>query len=34
MSFDDFEIVAYKILAYLYACLKEGVSPSVNKAHE
>ena len=34
MAFDDFEVVAYKVLAYLYACLKEGVSPSVDKARE
>lgn len=24
MSSDDFEVIAYKILSYLYACLKQG----------
>ncbi len=34
MSFDDFEVVAYKVLAYLHACLKEGVYPDVDEARE
>ena len=34
MSRDDFEVVAYKILVYLYACLKAGAEPSVAKAQE
>lgn len=34
MAKDDFEVVAYKILAYFYACLKAGAEPSVEKARE
>jgi len=34
MSFDDFEVVACKVLAYLYACLKEGVYPDVDEARD
>ncbi len=32
MSKDDFEVVAYKVLLYLYACLKAGAVPSEAKA--
>jgi hypothetical protein len=31
---DDFEVVAYKVLAYAYACLKAGVEASTAKALE
>ena len=34
MSKDDFEVVAYKVLSYLYACLKADVAPSEAKALE
>ena len=34
MSKDDFEVVAYKVLSYLYACLKAGAVPSEAKARE
>ncbi len=34
MSKDDFEAVAYKVLSYLYACLKAGAVPSEAKALE
>ena len=34
MSKDDFEVVAYKVLSYLYACLKAGAVPSEAKALE
>lgn len=29
MSKDDYHVLAYKILAYLYECLKQGEHPSV-----
>lgn len=32
MSHDDFAVIAYKILAYAYKCLKEGIEPSWDKA--
>lgn len=34
MSADDYEVVVYKVLTYLYACLKAGVEPSTPKAKE
>ena len=34
ISKDDFEAVAYKVLSYLYACLKTGAAPSRAKALE
>ena len=34
MAKDDFEVVAYKVLAYAYACLKAGVVASTAKALE
>lgn len=34
MAKDDFDVLAYKLLAYLYACLKAGVEASVPKARE
>lgn len=27
MAMDDYPVLVYKILAYLYACLKNGVKP-------
>ena len=29
MSKDDYHVIAYKILAYLYACLKQGENPDL-----
>ncbi len=29
MAKDDYHVIAYRILAYLYACLKEGRRPSL-----
>lgn len=34
MPKDDFEAVAYKVLSYLYACLKTDAVPSKAKALE
>ena len=34
MAFDDYEVVVYKILVYLYECIKAGVPPSPEKAKE
>lgn len=34
MSADDFDVIAYKLLSYLYECLKEGVPPNGEKARE
>ncbi|MCL2679907.1 MAG: YjcQ family protein [Coriobacteriia bacterium] len=34
MSADDFDVIVFKILEYLYACLKEGVSPNIDKARD
>ena len=34
MSKDDFDIIAYKLLSYLYTCLKAGVPVSLEKAKE
>lgn len=34
MAKDDFNVVAYKVLAYLYACLKAGAVPSEAEARE
>lgn len=30
MARDDYFIIAYRILAYLYVCLKEGVQPDIS----
>ena len=32
MAKDDMHVVIYKILTYLYQCLKEGVEPNVHEA--
>lgn len=34
MSKDDFAVIAYKLLSYLYECLKAGVPASLDKAQE
>lgn len=34
MTKDDYQVIAYKIMAYFYACLKEGVEGSPDKALE
>lgn len=34
MSHDDFDVIVYKVLAYIMACAKENVSPSLPKAKE
>ncbi len=34
MSSDDFDIVAYRVLRYIDACTKGGVSPTVAQARE
>lgn len=34
MSKDDMHVVIYKILTYLYQCLKEGVKPNVQQAQK
>ncbi len=34
MAADDYEVIVYKVLSYLYACIKSGVRPSVAKAKE
>lgn len=34
MSRDDFEVIIFKVLTYLYSCLKAGTSANVDKARE
>ena len=34
MAKDDMHVVIYKILTYLYQCLKEGVEPNVRQAQK
>lgn len=34
MAKDDMLVVIYKILTYLYQCLKDGVNPNVNQAQK
>ncbi len=34
MASDDYAVVMYKVLSYLYQCLKDGVEPSPAKAQE
>lgn len=34
MSKDDFNVIAYKLLSYLYGCIKAGVPASLVKAKE
>jgi hypothetical protein len=32
MSKDDFHVILYKVLSYLYECLKAGIAPSIEEA--
>lgn len=34
MAHDDFDVIAYKLLAYVYGCMKEGRSVDLDKAWE
>ena len=34
MSNDDFDVIVYTVLAYILACAKAGVVPSITKAQE
>ena len=34
MAHDDFSVIAYKVLAYAYRCIRDGVTPSWGKAEE
>lgn len=34
MAPDDYAVVAYKILSYLYECIKGDVEPNIEKARE
>lgn len=34
MAADDFDVVVFKVLAYLYQCIKDGVEPNPAKAQE
>lgn len=34
MSSDDFDVIVYKVLAYIMACAKADVAPSIAKARE
>ena len=34
MAADDFDVVVFKVLSYLYQCIKEGVEPNPDKAQE
>lgn len=34
MSKDDYFVIVFKVLSYLYKCVKEGVKPSAEKARE
>lgn len=34
MASDDFEVVQYKILSYLYDCIKAGAIPNIDKMKE
>jgi hypothetical protein len=31
MAVDDYYVIVYRVLKYLYACLKSGISPEVSK---
>ncbi len=33
MAKDDYFVIAYKILSYLYACMKAGQTPDLNYLH-
>lgn len=34
MAKDDYGVVCYKVLSYLYRCLKEGIEPNITQAEE
>lgn len=34
MSYDDFDVIVYKLLSYLYECLKNDITPNAIKAQE
>lgn len=34
MAADDFDVVIFKVLSYLYQCIKDGVEPNPDKAQE
>lgn len=34
MAADDFDVVVFKVLAYLYQCIRDGVEPNPAKAQE
>lgn len=34
MTFNDFDVIVYKTLAYLYECIRAGVTPNIAKARE
>ena len=34
MSHDDFDVIVYKVLAYIMACAKANVHPRIEKAQE
>ena len=34
MAADDFDVVVFKVLSYLYQCIKDGVEPNPDKAQE
>ena len=34
MAADDFDVVVFKVLSYLYQCIKAGVEPNPDKAQE
>ena len=34
MASDDYDVVVFKLLSCLYACLKQGVEPNTVKAQE
>ncbi|RGM70765.1 hypothetical protein DXB98_09305 [Collinsella sp. OM07-12] len=34
MAADDFDVVVFKVLSYLYQCIKDGVEPNPAKAQE
>lgn len=34
MAADDFDVIVYKVLSYLYQSIKDGVKPSAAKAQE
>lgn len=34
MAPDDYSVVVYKLLSYLYACIRSDVAPDIDKARE